>query len=112
MALLNRGDNNGGENNQASRNILIVIGDIEDREAVGHCSDNQSAQPVSYPPLDVYKRQLLGRVERAFTREGLLPKDQIKNLSLSVRSRRKAMAAALCGALLVGSVASYASIIA
>ena len=44
MALLNRGDNNGGENNQASRNILIVIGDIEDREAVGHCSDNQSAQ--------------------------------------------------------------------
>lgn len=31
MALLNRGDNNGGENNQASRNILIVVGDIEDR---------------------------------------------------------------------------------
>lgn len=41
---------------------------------------------------------LLGRVERAFTSEGLLPQDQIKNLSLSVRSRRKAMAAALCGA--------------
>ena len=55
---------------------------------------------------------LLGRVERAFTSEGLLPQDQIKNLSLSVRSRRKAMAAALCGALLVVSVASYASIIA
>lgn len=36
---------------------------------------------------------LLGRVERAFTSEGLLPQDQIKNLSLSVRSRRKAMAA-------------------
>ena len=52
------------------------------------------------------------RVERAFTSEGLLPQDQIKNLSLSVRSRRKAMAAALCGALLVVSVASYASIIA
>ena len=55
---------------------------------------------------------LLGRVERALTSEGLLPQDQIKNLSLSVRSRRKAMAAALCGALLVVSVASYASIIA
>ena len=54
----------------------------------------------------------VGRVERAFTSEGLLPQDQIKNLSLSVRSRRKAMAAALCGALLVVSVASYASIIA
>ena len=38
---------------------------------------------------------LLGRVERAFTSEGLLPQDQIKNLSLSVRSRRKAMAAAM-----------------
>lgn len=54
---------------------------------------------------------LWARVERAFTSEGLLPQDQIKNLSLSVRSRRKAMAAALCGALLVVSVASYASII-
>ena len=62
--------------------------------------------------IGLTRMQQLRRVELPFTSEGLLPQDQIKNLSLSVRSRRKAMAAALCGALLVVSVASYASIIA
>ena len=55
---------------------------------------------------------LLGRVERAFTSEGLLPQDQIKNLSKAVRTRRKAVAGGLCFALVAVSAASYAAIIA
>ena len=53
---------------------------------------------------------LLGRVERAVTSEGLLPPDQIKNSrAVSVRSRRKAMAAGVCAEpCMVVSVASYA----
>ena len=49
---------------------------------------------------------LLGRVERAVTSEGLLPPDQIKNLSAAVRRRRRAVAAALCAALIAVSAAS------
>ena len=52
---------------------------------------------------------LLGRVERALTSEGLLPQDQIKNLSKAVR---KAVAGGLCFALVAVSAASYAAIIA
>ena len=55
---------------------------------------------------------LLGRVERALTSEGLLPQDQIKNLSKAVRTRRKAVAGGLCFALVAVSAASYAAIIA
>ena len=55
---------------------------------------------------------LLGRVERAFTSEGLLPQDQIKNLSLSVPVPPEGDGRRAVRSLLVVSVASYASIIA
>ena len=51
-------------------------------------------------------------LERAVTSEGLLPQDQIKNLSKAVRTRRKAVAGGLCFALVAVSAASYAAIIA
>ena len=54
---------------------------------------------------------LLGRIERAFTSEGLLPPDQIRNLGAAVRRRREAVAAALCIALLAVTVWTYATII-
>ena len=54
---------------------------------------------------------LLGRAERAVTSEGLLPQDQIKNLSIKVRNRRKVTALVLCGALLLGSVSYYLLVI-
>lgn len=54
---------------------------------------------------------LLGRVERAVTSEGLLPPDQIKNLSIAVRNRRKVVALSLCGVLLLCSIGCYLFII-
>lgn len=54
---------------------------------------------------------LLGRVERAFTSEGLLPQAEIRNLSKQVRRRQKAVAALLCGALVLISAVSYRTII-
>ena len=53
---------------------------------------------------------LLGRVEKAVTSEGLLPPDQIKNLSRTVRRRRN-VAWGLCVALIGVSVLSYAALI-
>ena len=44
---------------------------------------------------------LLGRVERAFTSEGLLPQNEIKNQPPKIRLRKKAVAALLCSALVV-----------
>lgn len=54
---------------------------------------------------------LLGRVERAFTSEGLLPQNEIKNQPPKIRLRKKAVAALLCSALVVASVFSYGFII-
>ena len=54
---------------------------------------------------------LLGRVEKAVTSEGLLPPDQIKNLSRTVRRRRRNVAWGLCVALIGVSVLSYAALI-
>lgn len=54
---------------------------------------------------------LLGRVEKAFTSEGLLPQREIKNIRKEARMRRKAGAAALCCALLAVSVLSYVTIV-
>ena len=53
---------------------------------------------------------LLGRVEKAVTSEGLLPPDQIKNLSRTVRRRRRNVAWGLCVALIGVSVLSYADL--
>lgn len=50
---------------------------------------------------------LLGRVEKAVTSEGLLPPDQIKNLSVEVRNRRRIAALSLCAMLLVASIGGY-----
>lgn len=54
---------------------------------------------------------LLGRVERAVTSEGLLPPDQIKNLSASTQRRRVSLALALCAVLLGISATSFATIV-
>ena len=54
---------------------------------------------------------LLGRVEKAVTSEGLLPPDQIKNLSRTVRRRRRNVAWGLCVALIGVSVLSYAALL-
>ena len=54
---------------------------------------------------------LLGRVEKAVTSEGLLPPDQIKNLSRTVRRRRRNVAWGLGVALIGVSVLSYAALI-
>lgn len=54
---------------------------------------------------------LLGRVESAFTSEGLLPPDQIHNLGVSARRRQIAMAAVLCIVLLAVTVWTYMTII-
>ena len=54
---------------------------------------------------------LLGRVEKAVTSEGLLPPDQIKNLSRTVRRCRRNVAWGLCVALIGVSVLSYAALI-
>ena len=54
---------------------------------------------------------LLGRVEKAVTSEGLLPPDQIKKLSRTVRRRRRNVAWGLCVALIGVSVLSYAALI-
>lgn len=55
---------------------------------------------------------LLGLIERAVTSEGLLPPSQIKNLSKTVRHRRKAMAFVLCAVMFFGSLLGYAESIA
>lgn len=54
---------------------------------------------------------LLGRVEHAFTSEGLLPPDQIRNLNTAARHRQAAIAAALCIVLLAVTVWTYMTII-
>lgn len=54
---------------------------------------------------------LLSRVESAFTSEGLLPPDQIHNLSAAARHRKAAMAAALGIVLLAATVWTYMTII-
>lgn len=54
---------------------------------------------------------LLGRVEHAFTSEGLMPQEQIRNLSAAVRRRQVVIAAALCTVLLAVTVWTYVTII-
>lgn len=54
---------------------------------------------------------LLGYIEKAFTSEGLLPQDQIKNFGKSMRNRKKISAVVICCILLLISIASYIFII-
>ena len=50
---------------------------------------------------------VFGRLERAISSEGLLPPEQIKNLTKLQRKRRKAAAYAMCGCVLAISAVYY-----
>ena len=50
---------------------------------------------------------VLSRIERAFTSEGLLPPEKIRNIDKTVRNRKMATAASLCAALIAVTACSY-----
>ena len=63
------------------------------------------AIPVSLLALSV--DYAFSKLEDALTSEGLLPADQIKNLTLAQRKKKKISAIALCSLFLVASLAYY-----